>query len=423
MKFDSIEEEIIYKNFTENLDNNNMISYPSLNNQDRVSQIINHNNLNIGTLENTFESTSYRPISSFHKKVKGIVIFIKRIQRKLLKWYIEPICTQQTIFNGAVLNMAKDSRDIQIEILNKLQQLSSQNDILEGKLINCEEHIKLKENQNLELENRNLELEKRISDLENIQKMELQKVLNTENKLKALDELKLGIFDNVSTSFWDKNTLSQSGEDAIISFATMALGIPLAETTYLDLGANHAKELSNTYFFYKNGARGILVEANPDLIPELKFYRNGDIILNRCISNENGEIIPFYIINGDGLSTLNKESAEDAISKNPDLEITQIIDIETITVNTIMEQYFGKAPVILNIDLEGIEMMILRSIDFDKFRPLVIITEMIPYETHLVIEKKNVEIVEFMKLKGYIEYAFSGINSIFMDKSQVEDLI
>ncbi len=400
MKFQSIEEEVVFnyfnKNSTDDFENIVCLS------DGLITSNIKLNNLNMETLEKTYRNSSYRPISSFHKRFNFLVKMVKKVQRKFLKWYIEPITIQQTDFNGAVMNIEKGNQYILNELLK--------------------ENLKFTSDFN-KLENQITILENRLNEIDITQKMENQKAIDFEEKIKALDELNLGIFNTKSKSFWDKNTLSQSGEDAIISFATMTLGIPLDKTIYLDLGANHAKELSNTYFFYKNGARGVLVEANPNLIPELKFYRSGDIILNKCISTVNDEKIPFYIINGDGLSTLDKDSADDALEKNPKLEVTQIVNVETITVNTIMEKYFGEAPVILNIDLEGIEMEVLNSIDFEKFRPLVIVIEMIPYETHLVIGRKNTDIIKFMEEKGYIEYAFSGINSIFMDKAQVEELI
>mgnify|MGYP000624144786 FL=1 len=43
------------------------------------------------------------------------------------------------------------------------------------------------------------------------------------------------------------------------------------------------------------------------------------------------------------------------------------------------------------------------------------IIEMIPYSKQLVAGQKNQEILRFMQEKGYVEYAFTGINSIFLD--------
>ena len=161
------------------------------------------------------------------------------------------------------------------------------------------------------------------------------------------------------------------------------------------------------------------MEANPSLIKELKFYRNGDIILNRCISNQSGQGILFYVMNNDGLSTPDKAAAEAAMAKDQTLKIERTVAVESITVNEIMDTYFDGAPMFMNLDIEGEEMNILESIDFEAHRPMLISIEMIPYRTNIVIGNKNPDILAFMTRNDYVEYAFTGINSIFIDKRQI----
>lgn len=235
-----------------------------------------------------------------------------------------------------------------------------------------------------------------------------------------LGNLGVKIGNNKEFNMLNKITNSQAGEDAILAYIVAMIKIPFSQCTYLDLGANHAKEMSNTYFFYSHGARGVLVEANADLIPELKFYRNEDIIINKCISNHSGEIIDFYVFNIDGVSNLSKSSSLEMLKENPSLQITETRKVETITVNDILDQYFVDAPKILNIDVEGLEIAILKSIDFNKYRPLLIVTEMLPYSTKLSVGIKNSEILAFMSANNYKEFAFTGINSIFIDSLYLE---
>jgi len=45
---------------------------------------------------------------------------------------------------------------------------------------------------------------------------------------------------------------------------------------------------------------------------------------------------------------------------------------------------------------------------------------MIPYSKKLPVGQKNPEILAFLQEKGYVEYAFTGINSIFIDAAQVK---
>ena len=218
-----------------------------------------------------------------------------------------------------------------------------------------------------------------------------------------------------------KSTYSQAGEDAIIVYICAMLGIPLNQCSYLDLGANHPVEMSNSYFFYEQGARGVLLEANPLLIPELKKHRPDDIILNRAVTNHSGDTVTFHILNLDGLSKIGDIS--EILEKNPDARLEQSIQIETICYNDIIKNYFqNQAPVLLNLDIEGLEMQILESMDFDVYRPLIMIIEMIPYSKKLTAGIKNQELLKYLHSKNYIEYAFTGINSIFIDKYKYEKL-
>ncbi len=255
-------------------------------------------------------------------------------------------------------------------------------------------------------------LNTRIEDNEKIVYDLITKIQGLEDKFEQIGVI-------VNDDGFIKKSTSQAGEDGIISYILTELRIPLNQCTYLDLGANHAKHLSNTYPFYEQGAHGVLVEANPDLIPELKFYRNSDIIINKCVDTVSGRKVQFSILNGDGLSTPCIDSTDRLIEENPNLKVEKIVEVETISVNDIFEKYFAEAPILMSIDVEGKDLEIMKSIDFDSYRPLIILTEMIEYSVKLQIGSKNKEILDFMLSKGYEEFAFTGINSIFIDKSKI----
>ncbi len=58
-------------------------------------------------------------------------------------------------------------------------------------------------------------------------------------------------------------THAQHGDDIIIRAVFDNLGID--NPSYLDIGAHHPTNISNTKLFYDAGSRGINVEANPNL--------------------------------------------------------------------------------------------------------------------------------------------------------------
>lgn len=465
MEFDNIVEKVIYNKIMSHISNNENIDIEknediSKNNIDQVDCTKYYEEIirNLQVMERTRINTSNRPIPPETGIIKKI---IKRVIRKILRWYIEPICIQQTEFNNTVIPVSGRVMEIlqyqaiQIEHLTgMINQLNIKNDELsntvrllddKNKNNNWMEHntklIQLLNNQidtllitesykekNIslltarinELENNITLLTNQIKELEKNNIYINKQVISIFQKLTIIDKIDLPLIKDINTHDGEQMTSSQAGEDSIISFILMMLQIPVEQCKYLDLGANHAIKLSNTYRFYSQGARGVLVEANPALIPELKFFRHNDVIVNKCVSTNSNEFIDFYILNGDGLSTPDKEAVDDFIAVNPLIKINNVVKIETITVNDIIDKYLGCSPTILNIDIEGKDLEILNTIDWDKYRPLIVIAEMIDYRPTLVVNEKNIQMIKFMNSKKYVEFAFTGINSIFIDMEALE---
>ena len=387
--------------------------------------------------------TSIRPVVS---KRKGIVakcvIIIKKVMRKLLFWYIEPVCKQQTRYNELCTQYciqmfynaqkgkenAKSSITVndKIEVITKkteesqkkIEKLQSENEILRKMLV---EYIQDNAKHSAEIK----DLTDGISNIQ--QNMDKYECISKETEkvisdMQTIKRENADLFKPFDSDFWNKVSVAQSGEDTIVEYVLMVLGIKLSDEYYLDLGANHAKQLSNTYMLYKKGMRGVLVEANPQLIGELKFYRSEDVILNKCISNHSDESLQFYIMSGDGLSCTSMDAVNEMIEKNPQLYIKDTITVDTITVNQILQKYFSKAPILLSIDIEGQEESILQTLDYDKYAPLIVIVERIDYGTTIGTKKRKDLIADIMSQNGYFEYAFTGINSIFINKRRLEEI-
>ena len=211
---------------------------------------------------------------------------------------------------------------------------------------------------------------------------------------------------------------SQAGEDRIVSFLLNYGGRNEKAISYLDIGCNHYKNLNNSYSFYRQGYRGILVEANPNFIDELREKRPGDIVLNVGIGAVESENAIFYIVNNVDLSSFDKSSIENAMKESPWLEIVEEVSVPIVPINKIIEKYCNGTPTVVSLDVEGVEMDILTTLDFDKYRPRVFVIETICYAATIQINSKRKDIIEFMESKGYAEYAFTGVNSIFVDISQ-----
>lgn len=219
---------------------------------------------------------------------------------------------------------------------------------------------------------------------------------------------------------WNRKPIggvSYSGgyEDWLIDSIIRGIGIDYCNMRYLELGVMDPVVSSNTYYFYERGARGILVEANPNLIPRIKKIRPDDLIINKAIYNINNAIIPFYISNEPGLSSVFEDHIE-GVDEWRKIGLYQKIQIETITVNTLLNDI--PTVDLLSIDLEGYDYEALSMVNFDKYRPKVIIAELNWFD--LPRRKMYQQIVNLLYKCGYMLYYQNDYNGIFIDEKYFE---
>ena len=211
---------------------------------------------------------------------------------------------------------------------------------------------------------------------------------------------------------YKKPSFSQSGEDLIVKFIFDQLGIK--NPSYIDIGAHHPYYISNTALFFKNGSRGINIEPDPTLFKEFLKYRKEDVNLNIGISDCKGEL-DFYVISSPTLNTFSKEEA-DKYCLEGDYQIKSIKKIKVQILSDITKDFSnGIFPQFLSIDAEGVDEIIIRELDFDKNYPIVICIETITFSTS-GNGVKNLGLIDYITNKGYLVYADTNINTIFVKK-------
>ena len=210
-------------------------------------------------------------------------------------------------------------------------------------------------------------------------------------------------------------SFSQCGEDRIILFLLQTLGIK--QPTYLDIGANDPIEGNNTYLFFLLGSTGICVEPDPDLFDALIAKRPSDQCLNIGINPEGEGLADFYIFPNPykGWNTFSKEEALNRENQS-NVKPTMVSQITMQSINKVMEERLGNAPDILSIDIEGLDSAVLRSIDFKKFKPIIICAETVKFDVGNKGEKDS-EIRMYLESNGYFVYADTWVNTIFCLKS------
>lgn len=216
-----------------------------------------------------------------------------------------------------------------------------------------------------------------------------------------MQRLRARIFDIYATKSY-----SQEGEDMILRriFEGKKNGF------YVDVGAHHPFRFSNTYFFYKRGWRGINIEPNPDVINEFNFDRKGDINLQLGVSEVAGNL-KYYFFDEPALNTFDSKIVESRHS-NTNYKVVRTSDIPVERLDHILEKYLpvGMNIDFLTIDVEGLDFSVLKSNDWDRFRPGCVLVEAL--ETSLEETLKG-EIFSFMQGNGYGLFAKTFNTLIF----------
>lgn len=214
-----------------------------------------------------------------------------------------------------------------------------------------------------------------------------------------------------------KKTYSQAGEDIIISSALGSMKI--SKVKYLDIGAHHPFYLSNTYLFYTNGGSGVCVEPDPYLFKLIQKKRPKDKCLNIGIGVDRTEEADFYLMSAKTLNTFSKSEAE-KVDRETKFKIQSKIKIPLESVNTLIDKYFDQTPNFISLDVEGLDMEILRSFDFNKYRPEIFCVETLSFTDDNTGEKDQ-DIIDFMISNNYFVFADTHINTIFIAREKWEN--
>lgn len=226
----------------------------------------------------------------------------------------------------------------------------------------------------------------------------------------------------VPKSFYSKRIFSQCGEDLIIKELCKHI-CKEKNIKYLDIGANHPFSLSNTallYFNNKPNGGGVLVEPNPEMAMLLKARRSSDHVLNAGVSSTGcEEELPFYVMDLHVLSTFSKVEADQYVKMGH--EIIEVLIIKTVNINDIFKEYFSDGEIdFLNIDTEGLDFDILKTIDFKSYIPKVVCVETVDYRPTGKQKKQN-DILKFLQSKGYVVYGETGLNTIFVKQNVLNE--
>ena len=179
---------------------------------------------------------------------------------------------------------------------------------------------------------------------------------------------------------------------------------------YVDVGAHHPTTFSNTYFFYRHGWSGINIDASSSSIDLFNSQRPGDTNINVGVGTTN-EALEFHRFECSLLDTFDKDMAE-VWSKHSRKIRTDMVECRTLS--QILDDSLPENTDIdlLSIDVEGLELDVINSNDWGRFRPKIVVLEQLQRGS-LVMQSESA-VSNLMCRHDYVCVAIAGHSQYFM---------
>lgn len=209
----------------------------------------------------------------------------------------------------------------------------------------------------------------------------------------------------------------QLSEDVIVDGLLTAwaerTGASLSECQYIEIGANHPIASSSSYLLQRlHGMTGVLVEANDSLLEALRTVRPADTVTHCAVTTKDVSEVEFYVSNLSELSSLSQKFVEEW--QDGAVGLAEVRKVPAMRVNALLENHFADvAPVFLAVDVEGLDLEILKDVDWVRWRPVVVQAE----PSDHFAPGQSTSIISFMHEQGYVLVARTTVNLIFTDRS------
>ena len=214
--------------------------------------------------------------------------------------------------------------------------------------------------------------------------------------MNILRELKSYIAVNLNLPvLYSNDFFSQDGEDKIITklFPKKNNGF------YVDVGAHHPFRYSNTQTLHNKGWNGINIEPTPKDIILFFKTRKRDINIQTAVGKKTGSLT-LYCFEDSALNTTSKIRAEKTINSKQSYLVDKV-RVKVDTLENILDEHLQDNRIdFLNLDVEGNELEVLRSNNWKRYSPTVIIVENLNHTNTIPVylKKRGYNLIEKTKM-------------------------
>lgn len=212
--------------------------------------------------------------------------------------------------------------------------------------------------------------------------------------------------ENKYPGFKPRNSFSQDGEDMILRslLSESIADFDHYKGFFIDIGAHHPFRYSNTAYFYEQGWQGINIEPTPDAINLFEQYRVRDKNLNVGIGAER-EKRTLYQFKEPSLNTFDKELADSQAATDERYQVVGTAEVDIYPLSQLLDEHLPEATVIdfMSIDVAGLDIQLLESNNWEKYRPTYLLVEDVDNESGKVDAS---EIYSFLHDQGYEQLGY-----------------
>ncbi len=203
---------------------------------------------------------------------------------------------------------------------------------------------------------------------------------------------------------------SQNGEDSILEkYLQEKKGF------YLDIGSGDPVRGSNTFFLYKKGWSGILIDPLTRNVFSSKILRRKDKII-QGIAGATNESYPFFEMYPYEYSTTNIEIVNDLIARRK-AKLVKKVQLNTCSVSELNLSINLDHPSLLSVDCEGLDLEVLKTIDLKTIKFRVICAEDFDFNP----VSKSSAINQYLNENGYEMVDRAGPSSIYVKQSWLQE--
>ncbi len=229
-------------------------------------------------------------------------------------------------------------------------------------------------------------------------------------KLKGIlpARLRLSLREALAHRTYAQRSYSQEGEDLVLQrlFEDRPGGV------FVDVGAHHPFRFSNTSLLSQRGWRGINIDARPGSMASFRRSRPRDINLELGVSAM-PDRLTYHLFVEPALNTFDADLASQRVAAGWPTSGTRLV--ECLPLATILARELPALGVtgfdLLTVDVEGLDLEVLRSSDWTLYRPRAVVAEVLAADLAGLLQS---EVTGFMTSVGYQPHCKLVNSAVFL---------